>query len=116
MAARLQDIAISKNAGWSKVLTFCIDKARTPLPLTGYTGKCQLRVGESRTATLVAEVALTFEDRAAGKIKLALTLEQISAINVTEGFFDVLLAPVGGDPVQMCAGKMVFGDGVTVWP
>jgi len=117
MAARLPDIAITRNAGWSKVLAFYRDKARTqPVDLTGYTGKCQLRAGESRTSALLAEIALTFEDRANGKIKLAMTLAQISALADGEGWFDVLLAPSGGDPARMCYAKMVIGDGVTVWP
>lgn len=117
MAVRLADIAISRNAGWSKVLTFYKDKAQTkPMILTDYTGKAQLRSGETRTSPLLADIALTFEDRDWGKIRLSLTMAQIAALSEASGWFDVLLAPPGGDPVLMCYAKVVIGDGVTIWP
>lgn len=117
MAARLQDIAIRRNAGWAKVLTFYRDKARTqPVDLTSYTGKCQLRAAESQASALLADVALTFESRLGGSIKLALTLAQITALSTSEGWFDVLLAPPGGDPACFCYARVIIGDGVTAWP
>jgi hypothetical protein len=118
MAARLKDIAITRNAGWSLTLFLFQDKARkVPMPLAGYTVKSDLRAGESSSTALLS--AITCEIVApdtGGAVRLSLSQVQIAAIAAADGWFDVLLCPAAGMPKRMCYAHVVIGDGETQWP
>ena len=117
MAARLPDIAITRNAAFSRHITFYTDKARQiPLDLTGYTGKSELRQAQSSTSPLLADMNLTFAtSRQSGTIILSLSLRDLADIPVNDGWFDVLLAPAGAEPFRPCYGRLVISDGETEW-
>lgn len=117
MTARLRDIAITKNAGWSKVLTFYTKKDRSAtFDLTGYTGKAQLRAGQSRSSNLLADISVAVVSPATGgQVRLTLTHAQIATISQTSGWFDVLLAYGSADPVRICYAYVTIGEGETEW-
>jgi hypothetical protein len=66
---------------------------------------------------LLADLSLTIvSPEAGGSVVLSLNFATLNSFTAKEGFFDVLLAAAGDDPHRYCHGRIVFGDGETVWP
>jgi len=128
MSTLLRDRALSRNASWAMYLPLFKDKKRaTPLPLTGYSAKCQMKDAEGSAGNVVAtptitigtldETTMVFTANPDGNaLQLILTRAQVAAITVDTVYADILIGPTGSsDPKRAVHFKAVVGDGETSW-
>lgn len=91
--------------------------ASTPVDLTGYTGRMQVRA-DDRTNTLVETLTtenggLTFGG-VAGTITFYLSDAATEAITADDNVYDLEIIEPGGDVVPFLAGKFTMKDQITV--
>ena len=81
------------------------------LNITGYTVLAQIWKDEKRRVKL-ADLTVTYVNRAAGQIKLSLTRAQTRAIT-TGGFWDLLVIEPGGNADYWLEGPAALDVGLT---
>lgn len=88
----------------------------TPLDLTGYTVKSQIRDKASQDGNLIAEFTDAFfdSDPTTGTIVLTLSDTETAAIVQQSGYYDVLLVDAADDARTYLKGAVKFLPTVTV--
>jgi hypothetical protein len=84
------------------------DDADTPLDMTGYTVKAQIRSGESSGSTLIAEFTVDNSALADGELWLRLTDAQTAAITASSGYYDILVTDASGTDETWVFGTVTF--------
>lgn len=79
MTAANRDIIIEQGATWEDVLAWATGDPMTPVDLTGYTGRMQIRPSRE-SAVVIAEIIPTLGG-AAGTITCGLTAAQTEALD-----------------------------------
>lgn len=103
------DIAIEQGATWSRVFTYTEDDGTTPINLTGYTGRAQIR--RSPMGRLLADFTVSING-AAGEVTLSLTATQTAEL-YEDGVYDIELVN-GATVIRLVQGKVTVNAGVTL--
>ena len=103
------NISLQRRADYSITLQFK-DSTDTAINLTGWTAAAQAW-NQNRT-TKYADFTVTYTDRAAGTIAIALTDEQ-TALLPNEAYYDVLLTNAAGLKEYYLEGIIYVSEGYT---
>ena len=103
------NISVQRRADYNLALQFK-DSAGANLDLTGWTAYAQ--AWNQNRSTKYADFAVTYPDRAAGKITLALTYTQTTNFP-SEVFYDILLENPSGLREYYLEGIMYVSEGYT---
>ena len=110
------DPEFRNNADWIRTLTY-EDPAGTPVDLTGYSAKMQLRTSKS-SPTVVFELSTVIGNivlgGALGTIELTITETELAAIEECSGSYDLLLTDAGGIICALLEGMWTLEKGTTV--
>lgn len=120
MAAGEWNILIEQGATWARTITWYSDDAgTTPVDLTGYTARMQVKTYPTAGQTAIVE--LTTENGrialggAAGTIILTLTGAQTDALMETAAMvYDLELEAAGGTVTRLLEGTFEISEQVTV--
>lgn len=104
------DITIYQGADYSQAFQLFQPDGVTPIPLTGYTAKAQIRLRPGDTGLPIAEFTATVTP-ATGIVTLSLTEVQTAAL-VKEAVYDVFLT--GADSVLFLQGTVTIDKRVTI--
>lgn len=104
------DYDLTVHQGTAFSITFAARESdeTTVIPLTGYTGRAQIR---KTSGSLIADFDVDV-DGPAGTVTLSLTAAQTSAIDHS-GLYDVKLVPGSGDPIAFLGGSVTLKRQVT---
>lgn len=91
-----------------------IDENGTPIDLTGWGIKAQLRTKQKRTATLLADFVVDRTHETEGLIALTLTDIVSGSLVGHKGFYDILLTDLNGFDETYIGGMITFLSTVTV--
>jgi hypothetical protein len=103
------NISLQRRADYSVVLQFK-DSSDAAINLTGWTVQAQAW-NQGRT-TKYADFAVTYTDRAAGTVAIALTDEQTASFP-NEAYYDVLLTNASGLKEYYLEGVIYVSEGYT---
>lgn len=104
------NIKLQRRADYSVLLQF-LDSSGTPINLTGWSAASQIWDG-GRT-TKYADFTVSYTDRNAGKITIALTNEQTELLP-NEAYYDVMLTNGSGLKEYYLEGSIYVSEGYTV--
>lgn len=108
------DLVIYKGTDYSKTFEF-EESVGSPLDLTSYTVKSQIRTHQRRSSSLIVEFTATIESPAtAGQITISLTDTQTAAISRKVGHWDLLVTSGAGFDEIFLYGAVTFTQTVTV--
>ena len=107
MTAAAYDFTIRQGATFQRVLTYK-DAAGALVNLTGYTGRMQVRRGNTLLAT--ASVSL---GGSAGTITVTIPKETTAALPVVEADYDLFLTSAGGLADCLLAGTLTVEGAVS---
>lgn len=90
----------------------------TPIDLTGFSARMQVRETVAATAVLLGltsdtDGGIEFTDRPAGKFRIHLTAAQTAAMTWTRGVYDVELVSSGGEVTRLLLGDIKVSREVT---
>jgi len=85
----------------------------TPMDLTSYTVRAQIRADIDIAATLIADFSVRIDDPATGDIYLELTDAQTSALTARRGYYDLLLTDPSGIDETYAEGTVIIKGSVT---
>ena len=108
------DLDVYKGRDYSEMFTVTEDDDVTPIDLTGWTAKAQIRQEKKRTATLIVGITCTIPSPTDGKIYLALSDLQTAAVRQMKGHWDLLLIDDSGIDESYVYGEVEFIPTVTV--
>jgi len=108
----MHDVEIDRRATWT--LSVIYETADgTPIPLTGYTARCQIRNAPGGS-TLYLELTPTVY-ASEGRVDVVATPAQTAAMTFERGFYDVLLSNgAGTDKIRLIEGAVTVREAVTV--
>lgn len=104
---------IDQGTTWNRYFIWSI--SGTPVNLTGYTARMQLRRTRSDVApvlTLTDANSKLVIDAVNGKVTMKLTAAETAAMNGTY-FYDMEVVSASGDVTRLFQGKIVINDEVT---
>lgn len=115
MSAGQLDLSIEKGATYRKVLIWK-DSSKNIIDITGYTARMQIRSSVTAPSFLVE---LTTENSrititgAEGKIELYISDTDTSALQGTQGVYDLELISTTNDVIKLLRGNVSMVDEVT---
>jgi len=110
--AAIYDVEIDKRATWTLTVIY-EDATGTPIPLTGYTARCQIR-NTPGGSLLYLDLTPTIT-AAEGRVDVVATPTQTANMTFDRGFYDILLSsPSGTDKIRLLQGSVTIREAVTV--
>lgn len=113
MPAARRNLLIEQGAKFELEMVLKVEG--TPINLTGYTVRAQVRTKRSPTATLIAELTVDVTPLE-GRVILSLTAAETAELSFIKGEWDMELVPPSGenDARRLFQGKVDFSREVTV--
>lgn len=107
------DILIPQGFTWREVFTYTEDDGTTPIDLTGWEGRGQVRKRRSREAELLAEIEIEI-DGPAGDVTATLHAVVTDEMS-SSGFYDIKLTDGDDDDegIRLVQGRARLSNGVT---
>lgn len=110
MAAR-HDVDIDQGATWTLTIVYETE-AGVPIPLTGYTAKCQVRDAPAGSA-LYLDLTPTVT-ALEGRVDVVATAAQTAGLTFERGFYDVVITnSTGTVKTRLVQGQVTLVRGVT---
>jgi len=106
------DITIRKGRDFSEYFGLRNDDD-TPMDLTGYTVKAQIRASRDTTSTLIADFTVRIDDPTTGDIYLELTDTVTAGLTATRAYYDLLLTDPSGIDETYVEGAVTVRGSVT---
>jgi hypothetical protein len=113
MTAGTANLEIDQGAGYVVSFTYLQPDGVTPVDVTGWTAKMELRTGYGvapvlTVGTATGEIVVT---GASGIFTLTLTATQTNM--VVSGLYDILITPPGAQPIRLVQGRVLASPAVT---
>lgn len=115
MAAVKVDLVIEKGATYKKDFIWK-DKTMTPINITGYTARMQIRKSyhsDSFEIELTTENSGIVIDGPTGKVSLYISNTGTSALSFSDGVYDLELIDVSADVIKFLRGSVSVIEEVT---
>lgn len=114
MAAGVADLNIEQGAGYVATFTYLQPDGVTPINVTGWTAKMEIRpfVGVTPLLTVGTATGEIVVTGAIGLFTLTLTALQTDLLD-RGGVYDVLLQPPSGQPIRLVEGRVHVSLAVT---
>lgn len=108
------NMTVEQGATYSRVLRY-IDSAGTPVNLTGWAVRGEVRGARSRSANLFERLSLDLTNPAGGEITLTIPATRSSLYRWKKGYYDIELVASDGETVtRLLEGEIKVVPEVTV--
>ena len=111
------DITIYQGATYRRSFQWKTGDPATPVNLTGYTARMQIR---KKVTDAAPELSLTsaaggivFTDRAQGRFDVVISAEATAAIDIKKGVYDLELVSAGNEVTRLIQGAVEVSPEVT---
>lgn len=106
------DIVIQQEATFN--LPLVLKNANdTPLNLSGYTGKCEIRLKAEDENPVVSPVVTFDANRKSGKLSLYLSSSATAVLSFKEAYYDLVLIDSSGAVTRVMEGKVILSPAIT---
>lgn len=113
MSAGIYNLEIEQGATFERLITLNTSTSGSPLNLTEYTGKAQIRRGYGSSEVTVEFTVTFLEPRSNGQLRISLTSTQTSALSPLYSYVYDLEITKSGVVTRVLQGTIIVSPEVT---